>query len=222
MSSLVEATSGALALTFCASYSLEEGGIVTRCEITTYEPEGLLDLAFVDEDKVQRLIIKVSFVLTHVCSEGRDARGVLTLTGFPACTKSDWLRDALLEVPSSSEKLSISFSPSDANEDRYRRRDQARRSGKRRNMGGAGGREAEDEAEPYDDDEEEVPLFRLESVGPMGSTEVSRVAVLVSILASIRPAVDRSSLFRINSQMDYSDDKDVLEIFECEQALRNS
>jgi len=38
---------------------LEEGGIVTRCEITTYEPEGLLDLAFPDSDKVQRMIIKV-------------------------------------------------------------------------------------------------------------------------------------------------------------------
>lgn len=42
-----------------SSCRLEEGGIVTRCEITTYEPEGLLDLTFQDEDKVQRLIIKV-------------------------------------------------------------------------------------------------------------------------------------------------------------------
>ncbi|GAA5957389.1 hypothetical protein JCM8115_006975 [Rhodotorula mucilaginosa] len=146
---------------------LEESGIVTRCEITTYEPEGLLDLAFNDEDKIQRLIIK-----------------------------SDWLHDALLEVPTSSEKLSISFSPSDANEDRYRRQERNRRRKRetRRQQAGPEGLDEDDEEEQeVDDDDEEVPLFRLESVGPMGSTE-----------------------------MDYSDDKDVLEIFECEQALRNS
>lgn len=38
---------------------LEEGGIVTRCELTTYEPEGLLDLTFIDQERVQRLIMKV-------------------------------------------------------------------------------------------------------------------------------------------------------------------
>ncbi|GAA5823146.1 hypothetical protein JCM10212_001941, partial [Sporobolomyces blumeae] len=37
---------------------LEENGIVTRCELTTYEPEGLLDLRFIDQERVQRLIIK--------------------------------------------------------------------------------------------------------------------------------------------------------------------
>ncbi|BGP58653.1 checkpoint clamp complex protein Rad1 [Rhodotorula sphaerocarpa] len=161
---------------------LEESGIVTRCEITTYEPEGLLDLAFHDEEKVQRLIIK-----------------------------SDWLRDALLEVPSSSEKLSISFAPSDANEVRYRQRQakraraSARRRSKSEGRGAAGSRTGvlsgdENDKEggavqehEEDEEEEEVPLFRLESTGPMGSTE-----------------------------MDYSDDKDVLEVFECEQSLRNS
>ncbi|GAA5876398.1 hypothetical protein JCM3774_005320 [Rhodotorula dairenensis] len=143
---------------------LEEGGIVTRCEITTYEPEGLLDLAFNDEDKIQRLIIK-----------------------------SDWLRDALLEVPTSSEKLSVSFSPSDANEDRYRRRERSRRRKRERRDGREMDGEGAEEEDDEDDEDEDVPLFRLESVGPMGSTE-----------------------------MDYSDDKDVLEIFECEEALRNS
>jgi cell cycle checkpoint protein len=52
------------------SCRLEEGGIVTRCEITTYEPEGLLDLTFQDEDKVQRLIIKVRAQLSH-CARHR-------------------------------------------------------------------------------------------------------------------------------------------------------
>ncbi|BGP52426.1 checkpoint clamp complex protein Rad1 [Rhodotorula kratochvilovae] len=121
---------------------LEEGGIVTRCEITTYEPEGLLDLAFADEAKVQRLVIK-----------------------------SDGLRDALSELPPSSEKLTFSFSPPSA----------AR--------GGASGRYGTLDR----DEEEEVPLFRIESVGTLGSTE-----------------------------MDYTDDKDVLETFECEFPIRNT
>lgn len=41
--------------------SLEESGIVTRCELTTYEPDGLLDLKFSDEERVQKLIMKVRF-----------------------------------------------------------------------------------------------------------------------------------------------------------------
>lgn len=40
---------------------------MTRCEITTYEPEGLLDLAFNDEDKIQRLIIKVGSCANFGC-----------------------------------------------------------------------------------------------------------------------------------------------------------
>ncbi|GJN94659.1 hypothetical protein Rhopal_007742-T1 [Rhodotorula paludigena] len=128
---------------------LEESGIVTRCEITSYEPEALLDLAFSDEDKVQRLIIK-----------------------------SDWLRDALAELPPSSEKLTISFSPPQDSRAR-----------------GRGGRYRYDDSFDggNDGEEEEVPLFRIESVGTMGSTE-----------------------------MDYSDDKDVLEAFECDHPLRNT
>jgi hypothetical protein len=38
---------------------LEESGIVTRCEITTYEPDSLMDLAFNDDNRVQKLIMKV-------------------------------------------------------------------------------------------------------------------------------------------------------------------
>jgi hypothetical protein len=41
--------------------SLEESGIVTRCELTTYEPDGLLDLAFPDDERVVRLIMKVRY-----------------------------------------------------------------------------------------------------------------------------------------------------------------
>ncbi|TNY21469.1 Rad1/Rec1/Rad17 [Rhodotorula diobovata] len=135
---------------------LEEGGIVTRCEITTYEPEGLLDLAFPDSAKVLRMIIK-----------------------------SDGLRDALSELPPSSEKLTFSFSPpSEA---------RAGASGARYGTFGArrGGEAGEGEGE--EEEEEEVPVFRIESVGTMGSTE-----------------------------MDYTDDKDVLETFECEYPIRNT
>ncbi|CEQ40850.1 SPOSA6832_02507 [Sporobolomyces salmonicolor] len=134
---------------------LEESGTVTRCELTTYEPDGLLDLAFEDADRVQRLIMK-----------------------------SEWLRDALLELPPSSEKLTISFSPVGHRRatpsNRYRSR--SRREGMGQHDEGGG-----------EADEDEVPLFRLESVGTLGSTE-----------------------------MDYSDDRDILEVFECEFPIRNT
>lgn len=42
---------------------LEESGIVTRCEITTYEPDELMDLPFDDELRVQKLIMKVRLFL---------------------------------------------------------------------------------------------------------------------------------------------------------------
>ncbi|KPV72745.1 uncharacterized protein RHOBADRAFT_55438 [Rhodotorula graminis WP1] len=122
---------------------LEEGGIVTRCEITTYEPEGLLDLAFPDSDK------------------------------------SDGLRDALAELPPSSEKLTFSFSPPSETH---------AGAGSNARYGSFAGRGAGGA-----DEEEEVPVFRIESVGTMGSTE-----------------------------MDYADDKDVLEAFECEHPIRNT
>lgn len=41
---------------------LEESGILTRCEITTYEPDELMDLPFDDEAKIQKLIMKVRFL----------------------------------------------------------------------------------------------------------------------------------------------------------------
>jgi hypothetical protein len=96
---------------------LEESGIVTRCEITTYEPEGSevcattdlddqsLDLVFVVKGEVEEPFWFVGCDL----AAGHDPLG-------PKKKQSDWLHDALLEVPTSSEKLSISFSPSDANE----------------------------------------------------------------------------------------------------------
>ncbi|GAA5970331.1 hypothetical protein JCM11641_001666 [Rhodosporidiobolus odoratus] len=134
---------------------LEESGIVTRCELTTYEPDGLLSLPFPAEDQLVRLIMK-----------------------------SEWLRDALHELPPSSERLTISFAPPHlvhhAGTNRYKRR--------RRDSPSSGEDLGGDE-----DEGEEVPLFRLESTGTLGSTE-----------------------------MDYSDDKDVLEIFECQEPTRNT
>ncbi|GAA5947727.1 hypothetical protein JCM3765_001054 [Sporobolomyces pararoseus] len=120
---------------------LEESGIVTRCELTTYEPEGLLDLNFTAHERVQRLIIK-----------------------------SEWLRDALLELPPTSEKLTISFSPAPEPPD-----------------------EEEEEERQEEEEEEPVPLFRLEATGANGSTE-----------------------------MDYSENPDILEVFECDTPIRNS
>lgn len=143
------------------THRLEEGGIVTRCEITTYEPEGLLDLTFQDEEKVQRLIIKVRprRFLTALVSD-------LTY----ASTQSEWLRDALLEVPSSSEKLAISFFPEDHARTNYHADDPTMRN-----------------------EEEEVPLFRLESVGPMGITEVSWAELSLRSLLSTKKLTVRET-----------------------------
>ncbi|GAA6030484.1 hypothetical protein JCM8097_006170 [Rhodosporidiobolus ruineniae] len=147
---------------------LEESGIVTRCELTTYEPDGLLDLAFPDDERVVRLVMK-----------------------------SEWLRDALHELPTSSEKITISFAPPHLVQrqrqhgshhphppSRYKRR---------RVRGSSVFDGLEDDAEEEEGEEEEVPLFRLESTGTLGSTE-----------------------------MDYSNDGDVLEVFECDAPVRNS
>lgn len=46
-------------LTRSLTRSLAENGIVTQCEMTTYDPDELMDLAFEDEFKVQKLIMKV-------------------------------------------------------------------------------------------------------------------------------------------------------------------
>ncbi|ORY37884.1 Rad1/Rec1/Rad17 [Leucosporidium creatinivorum] len=132
---------------------LEESGIVTRCEITTYEPDTLMDLAFDDDTRVQKLIMK-----------------------------SEWLRDAFLELDPSSEKVAFMFSPAGNAPMPYNRY-----ASSHRRRGGHGG--------DMDDDEDvEVPsIFRLEAIGTLGSTE-----------------------------MDYPNDKDVLETFECFQPTSNS
>lgn len=49
---------------------LEESGIVTRCELTTYEPEGLLDLQFTAVEGVQKLIMKVRHRVRSLVSCG--------------------------------------------------------------------------------------------------------------------------------------------------------
>ncbi|KAM0747330.1 Rad1-domain-containing protein [Meredithblackwellia eburnea MCA 4105] len=123
---------------------LEESGILTRCEITTYEPDPLMELPFDDESKIQKLIMK-----------------------------SAWLRDALQEIDPSSEKLTITFSPAEYAPTPYNRYANAKSRG--------------------DEDEEGRPTFRIESQGVLGSTE-----------------------------MDYPNDRDVLEVFECEELIQNS
>ena len=41
------------------AHSLEEDDIVTTCEITTYDPEPSMELAFDESERVQKLIMKV-------------------------------------------------------------------------------------------------------------------------------------------------------------------
>ncbi|KAK4048905.1 checkpoint clamp complex protein Rad1 [Microbotryomycetes sp. JL201] len=131
---------------------LEEGGIVTRCEITTYEPDPIMDVAFDDERRVQKLIMK-----------------------------SEWLRDAFGELEPTSQKVVFHFSPPDkhapAAYNRYRGQNQ-HRTGQDGNADNTDGGRS---------------IFRLESVGTLGSTE-----------------------------MDYPNDRDVLETYECLQNVSNS
>ncbi|KDE06276.1 hypothetical protein MVLG_03435 [Microbotryum lychnidis-dioicae p1A1 Lamole] len=126
---------------------LEEGGIVTRCEITTYEPDDLMELFFDDQDRVMKFIMK-----------------------------SGWLADAFSELDPSSDRVSFSFSPSNQASTRSKYN-----------------RYATEDRLADSSQENEAPLFRLESVGDLGSTE-----------------------------MDYPNDKDVLETFECQGPMRNS
>jgi hypothetical protein len=43
-----------------SSHSLEENGIVTRCDITTFDSVEVSDLPYDDEARVQKLILNVS------------------------------------------------------------------------------------------------------------------------------------------------------------------
>lgn len=90
-----------------------------------------MDLTFHDDEKVQRLIMK-----------------------------SEWLRDAFLEIDPTSEKITMTFSPADYNPTPYNRYAKLT-AGKKRRIG----------EEPVED--EATPTFRLESIGILGSTEVS-------------------------------------------------
>lgn len=128
--------------------------------------------------------------------------------------QSDGLRDALSELPPSSEKLTFSFSPpSEA---------RAGASGARYGTFGArrGGEAGEGEGE--EEEEEEVPVFRIESVGTMGSTEVRPSLSLVLRRTDPADADLVAPCPSARAQMDYTDDKDVLETFECEYPIRNT
>lgn len=41
--------------------SLEDSGIVTRCEITTFDASEIFDLPYDDDERVQKLILNVSY-----------------------------------------------------------------------------------------------------------------------------------------------------------------
>ncbi|KAK4698220.1 cell cycle checkpoint protein, partial [Phenoliferia sp. Uapishka_3] len=121
---------------------LEESGIVTRCEITTYEPDTLMDLSFDDDARVLKLIMKVStplFLLRYLAHSAPHHQ-------------SEWLRDAFNEIDPSSEKITITFSPAEHAPTPYNRYANAKRKGE-------------------DDEEGSRPTFRLESHGTLGSSE---------------------------------------------------
>lgn len=126
---------------------------MTRCEITTYEPDLVMDIAFDEDQQVQKLIMKVNL---------RSA--VLALSGVPSCSlrvQSEWLRDAFAELDPTSDKVVFHFSPPDKHVPTAYNRFRAGRDG---------------------DDEGPRSIFRLESIGTHGSSEV-RLAVGLKCLS---------------------------------------
>ncbi|KAK2460638.1 hypothetical protein APHAL10511_007108 [Amanita phalloides] len=113
----------------------DASGPTTTCEITTFEPEPMLDLEFDNSKLLLKIILK-----------------------------SSWLRDALMELDPSCEKITfISNPPTES-------------------TAGIGRRKSS-----------EKPILRIQAEGSFGST-----------------------------QMDYPNDKDVLETFECVMPLEFS
>ncbi|KAF8626289.1 hypothetical protein AX15_004960 [Amanita polypyramis BW_CC] len=113
----------------------DASGPTTTCEITTFEPEPMLDLEFDNS----RLLLKIIL-------------------------KSSWFRDALMEIDPSCEKITFMGNPP---------AESAAGIGRRKPL--------------------EKPILRIQAEGSFGST-----------------------------QMDYPNDKDVLETFECVKALEFS
>lgn len=120
-----------------------------------------MEIGFDDETRVQKLIMKVRSAHRRPVSAARAPFAASDL--FP-CTpwQSEWLRDAFNELDPSSEKVAFMFSPSENAPMPYNR---FASSNRRRTGRDAGGGE--------DDEELEVPpIFRLEAIGTLGSTEV--------------------------------------------------
>ena len=117
----------------------------------------LMELAFDDATRVQKLIMKVSHRLVSLRSAAEKCC-------LHFASQSEWLRDAFLELDPSSEKVAFVFSSPDQQRtglpyNRY--------AGSRKRRGNTAGEGDEEEGEYRS-------IFRLEAVGTLGSTEVSR------------------------------------------------
>lgn len=71
------------------THSLEENGIVTRCEITTFDSSEVYDLPYDDEERVQKLILNVRLdILSPTRSASLDGI-VYSRRGYPKhCLRS--------------------------------------------------------------------------------------------------------------------------------------
>jgi len=118
--------------------------------MTTYEPDDLMDLAFEDEFRVQKMIMKVSPSLRAPapCLDPTRRASQFGLCHSCVWSQSNWLRDAFSEIDPSAERLSISFVPS--------------------NRVQHGGHYSDDGTTLSDSN------FKLEAIGTLGSTEVSQ------------------------------------------------
>jgi hypothetical protein len=56
--------------------------MLTRCEVTTFEPEPLLDLPFDDKRRVQKLLMKVHYPYTEPYHFSADKKMGCSLNGY--------------------------------------------------------------------------------------------------------------------------------------------
>lgn len=91
-----------MAVTHLHQCRLEDNGIVTRCEITTFDARQIIDLPYDDSERMQKLILAVG--------EYSDYKNrSLLISGMPE--QSTWLSEAFAEIDTSSERVRLRFAP---------------------------------------------------------------------------------------------------------------
>lgn len=143
---------------------LEDDGIVTRCEITTFDASEIFDLPYNDEERLQKLILNVSTAPLALGTAYGCDRHLLTAL---IILQSSWLSEALTEIDSSCERVTLKFKPTKAVNTSY----QTQQSG---NNGG--NLEDEDEDGDMSNFNTQKTAFSLEAKSNTGSVEVNQLS----------------------------------------------